>query len=158
VVTVPADEREPPPITFGNGNEALLAGGRPEDAAAIIARMRLEPDTPTRPVIVVCGGADSLAGAALERADALIGTGVASAAKTTGAAVVDGATDAGVMRLTGQARARRPQALPTLVGVAPKGLVSYPGGLEQGQERVPLEDNHSHFVLADSGEWVARHL
>jgi hypothetical protein len=152
VVTAPADEPEPPPIAFGNGNKARLAEGRAEDAAAIVAGLGLESTTPTRPVILVCGGAD-LAGAALERADALIGTGVASAAKTVGAAVVDGATDAGVMRLTGEARARRPQALPILVGVAPKGLVSYPGGPEQGQERVPLEENHTHFVLADSAEW-----
>jgi hypothetical protein len=145
-MTDPADEH----ITFGNGNQARLAEGRPEDAAAIIVRLGLEPATPARPVILVCGGAANMGSAAAERAEALIGTGVAAAAKTTGAAVVDGATDAGVMRLTGQARARQPQALPILVGVAPKGLVSYPGGPGQG---TALEENHSHFVLADSGEW-----
>jgi hypothetical protein len=66
--------------------------------------------------------------------------------------LVDGGTSAGVMRLTGQARARWPQALPVLVGVAPAGLVSYPEGPD-GEERVSLEANHSHFILADSSQW-----
>ncbi len=159
MVNAPADEREPVWIAFGNGNKALLAEGRREDAAGLIARMGLRPPAPGRPVIVVCGGAYKLVGEALERAAAMIGAGVAPAAETLGAAIVDGGTSAGVMELTGQARARRPQALPVLIGVAPKGLVTYPspngpvqanGSAEQG---VPLEENHSYFVLADSAEW-----
>jgi len=159
VVNAPADELEPSRIAFGNGNKALLAEGRREDAAGLIALMCLQPPAPGRPVIVVCGGADNLVGKALERAAAMIGAGVAPAAETVGAAIVDGGTSAGVMELTGQARARRPQALPVLMGVAPKGLVTYPSPNEPiqapgpAQQRVPLEGNHSHFVLADSGEW-----
>lgn len=38
-----------------------------------------------------------------------------------------------------------------LVGVAPAELVSYPGG--PAGERVLLENNHSHFILADSSVW-----
>jgi hypothetical protein len=37
------------------------------------------------------------------------------------------------------------------VGVAPAGLVTFPGG--PSGNGVPLEENHSHFVLADSTEW-----
>jgi ABC-type multidrug transport system fused ATPase/permease subunit len=81
----------------------------------------------------------------------MIGIGVAQAAEAAGAAMVDGGTSAGVMKLTGQARARRQHALDVLIGVAPKGLVTYPGG--QVQQGVPLDENHSHFILADSDEW-----
>lgn len=42
--------------------------------------------------------------------------------------------------------------MPVLVGVAPAGLVSYPGCRPDG-ERVLLEENHPHFVLAQSSEW-----
>ena len=104
-----------------------------------------------RPVIVVCGGADDLTDGALDRAGAIIGAAVASAAEVTGAVLVDGGTSAGVMRLTGQARARWPAALPVLVGVAPAGAVTYPG--DPSGEGVPLEENHSHFILADSNQW-----
>src|SRR6185295_3182740 len=37
-----------------------------------------------------------------------------------------------------------------LIGVAPAGLVSYPGGPAEG---TPLEPNHSHFVLVDGNVW-----
>ncbi len=139
------------PLPFGNGNQAVLSEGRSGDAADIIARMGLSPPARGRPVIVVCGGAGDLADGELDKASAVIEAAVASAAEVTSAVLVDGGTSAGVMRLTGQARARWPRALPVLVGVAPAGQVTYPGG--PAGERVPLEENHSHFILADSSEW-----
>jgi SLOG in TRPM, prokaryote/SMODS and SLOG-associating 2TM effector domain 1/Protein of unknown function (DUF4231) len=150
-VNAPAEQHELLPIEFGDGKRAILAEARPEDAASIIARLGLVSPAQPRPVIVVCGGADNLAGDALKRASAMIGVGVAQAAEAVGAAMVDGGTSAGVMKLTGQARARRPHALDVLIGVAPKGLVTYPGG--RAQQGVPLDENHSHFILADSDEW-----
>ena len=69
-------------------------------------------------------GPARLADAGLERASAVLGAAVAKAAQVTGAVVVDGGTSAGVMRLTGQARARWPSSLPELVGVAPAGLAT----------------------------------
>jgi len=138
-------------VRFGTGNQALLGQVEPAGAADIVARMGLVLAEGGRPVIVVSGGADGLAGAELERASAMTGPAVASAAEVTGAVVVDGGTSAGVMRLIGQARARQPRALPVLVGVAPAGRVTYPGGPDG--DRVQLEENHSHFVLADGSEW-----
>jgi hypothetical protein len=138
-------------VTFDNGNQAALSEGRTGDVADVIARMDLAPPANGRPVIVVCGGADNLVDGELDRASAIIGTALASAADVTGAVLVDGGTAAGVMRLTGQARARWSRALPVLVGVAPAGRVTYPGG--PTGEGVPLEENHSHFILADSSEW-----
>ena len=96
-----------------------------------------------RPVIVVCGGADELGDAGV------LGRAVAGAAAATGAAVVDGGTDAGVMAEIGRRRRERPDAFAALVGVAPAALV----GPEE--DRVPLEPNHTHFVLAEGSEWGA---
>jgi SLOG in TRPM, prokaryote/SMODS and SLOG-associating 2TM effector domain 1/SMODS and SLOG-associating 2TM effector domain 3 len=146
-----ADQPELSRVPFGNGNQALLAEARFDDATGIIGRMGLTLQAKGCSVIVICGGADGLADAALERAGAMIGSAIRSAAEVTGAVLVDGGTSAGVMRLTGQARARWPRALPVLVGVAPAGLVTYPGG--PAGDRVPLEENHSHFILADSSQW-----
>ena len=136
---------------FGNGNQAWLSEARSGDVADIIARMGLTPTAKGRPVMVVSGGADDLTDGALDRAGAIIGDAVASAAEVTGAVLVDGGTSVGVMRLTGQARARWPDSLPALVGVAPAGAVTYPG--DPSGEGVQLEENHSHFILADSSQW-----
>src|SRR5690242_17880558 len=66
------DQREPFQVLFGNGNNALLSKGRPDGTADIVAQMGLGPPTEGRPVIIVSGGADDLAGGALERAGATI--------------------------------------------------------------------------------------
>jgi hypothetical protein len=146
------------PVKFDNGEEASLGEVRSDNADDIIARMGLTPPANGRPVIVVGGGADGLADAELERASAVLGDAVAKAAKVTGAIVVDGGTSAGVMRLTGQARARWPSSLPELVGVAPAGMAIYPGQTRFDISGPPadsakLEENHSHFILADSDQW-----
>jgi hypothetical protein len=106
-----------------------------------------------RPVIAVFGGADSLGDDAERLAIAVIGPGIASAAHTTGATIVDGGTAAGVMAIVGDAVANRVGARPVLLGVAPEDLVSLPG--RPNGERVPLEPNHSHFVLAPGNAWGA---
>ncbi len=146
------------PVKFGSGKEAALGEVRSDNANDIIARMGLTPPSNGRPVILVGGGADGLADAELERAGAVLGAAVAKAAQVTGAVVVDGGTSAGVMRLTGQARARWPSSLPELVGVAPAGMAIYPGQKrfeisDPPADSAPLEENHSHFILADSDQW-----
>ncbi|HEU5239851.1 MAG TPA: hypothetical protein VFU37_22150, partial [Pyrinomonadaceae bacterium] len=42
-----------------------------------------------------------------------------------------------------------------LLGIAPVGKVTYPGAQSDANmaDSVPLEPNHSHFVLVDSDEW-----
>ena len=140
----------PHDIWFDNGNRAqlwLADGISPGD---VIARLALPPAKDGRPVVLVCGGADDLKDTSLARATAVLGPAVAAAARAVGAAVADGGTSAGVMAIMGAARAWRPRDLPVLLGVAPAGAVAYPGGPGDG---VPLEHNHTHFVLADSAEW-----
>lgn len=139
---------EPRPIPFGDGRGAfawLASGAEP---ASLRPALDLEHGAP---VLVISGGADTLTGAELARTERVLGAAVPAAVALSGAVVVDGGTSSGVMAVIGAARARRPGAVPVLVGVAPAGRVGFPGG-PQG-ERVPLEPNHSHFVLADSGEW-----
>lgn len=142
----------PSEIIFRHGNRAVLVdepGAGPDE---LLAALGLSARAGGGGVILVCGGARDLAGASLTRAEQVLGPAVSTAAQVTGAVVFDGGTSAGVMALTGAARARRPEAMPVLAGVAPAGLVSYPGG-PAGDDRTPLEENHSHFVLASSSEW-----
>jgi hypothetical protein len=141
----------PQEVRFANGNSARLVVSDGADPRRLLDAVGLGP-VRGRPVIVVCGGADELAGEALALAEALLGPAVASAAELTDAAVVDGGTASGVMALMGGARAEHDHAVPVLVGVAPAGKVSYPGAEPNG-ERVALEPHHTHFLLADSAEW-----
>lgn len=69
-----------------------------------------------------------------------------------GASVVDGGTDAGVMRLMGQARAEVGARFP-LIGVAAIGVVSLPGASSPRPESVLLEPHHSHFLLVPGSKW-----
>jgi hypothetical protein len=139
-------------IRFGNGNLAAAAVEDGTGARELLSRLGLLA-TGSRPVILVSGGADSLTGAELDRTRAVLGPAVVTAARLTGAALVDGGTAAGVMAVLGAARARQ-RAAPPLVGVAPAGTVTYPGG-PAGDERTPLEPSHTHFVLADGAGWGA---
>lgn len=149
--TASPDCGKPGEVRFGNANRAVLCEQHGADAPELLAAAGLQSGARGSAVIVVCGGADDLKGALFDRAVAILGPAVSSAAEVTGAAVFDGGTASGVMEITGAARAKRPLALPVLVGVAPAGLVTYPGGSDG--DRVPLEENHSHFVLADSDQW-----
>lgn len=139
---------EPRPIPFGDGRGAFawLAAGA--DPSSLRPALDLEHGAP---VLVISGGADNLTGAELARTERVLGAAVPAAVELAGAVVVDGGTSSGVMAVIGAARARRPGAVPVLVGVAPAGRVAFPGG--PGGDLVPLEPNHTHFVLADSGEW-----
>jgi hypothetical protein len=138
-------------ISFGAGKQArLLAGAGHRAAADLVAEIGLAPPAGGRPVILVCGGAVGLTGPEFDRARTVIEDEVVPVAGQTGAVVVDGGTAAGTMLLTGAARASQPDNLPVLLGVAPAGLVSYPGGPSAG---VPLDSGHSHFILVPGDQW-----
>lgn len=133
---------------------------------AALEALGLESCGHERPVIVVGGGAAGMGAAALRRTMAVLGPAVVTAAEcvATGVpsaggrsdhaaalAVVGGGTDAGVMAAIGRARAQRGSALPVLLGVAPRGKVTWPDGPADGQ--AALEPNHSHFILAEAADW-----
>ena len=120
------------------------------DAGPLLTRLGL-PTEPSRPVIVVCGGADDLVGDALAHVQQVLGAGVARAAEAVGAVIIDGGTDTGVMAVVGAAREYHEAAMPWLVGVAPSGLVTEEDDSDHDLAR--LEPHHTHFVLANSATW-----
>ncbi len=135
-------------IRFGNGNTATAC----LDAVEVSGAVSCAGLSSGRAVLLVCGGADDLAEAAYDRACDVLGPAIAQAGGAAGAVVVDGGTASGVMRITGLARVQDPDAVPVLVGVAPAGKVTYPGGPENAG-LAALQEDHSHFLLAASSEW-----
>ncbi len=139
-------------ITFENGNRAsLVAADAESEPARLLADVGIE-NVQGRPVLVVFGGADTLSGESAERAASVVGPGVVGGAKTARAVIVDGGTAAGVMAIIGSASAQTGNGGTILLGVAPAGLVGYPG-VELGANGAALEPNHSHFVLAPGATW-----
>src|SRR5215208_4563401 len=114
---------------------------RPGDLSEALAKLGLADPTPT---LVVVGGAGGLGPAELERLEPVVGE-LAAAAERAGAAVVDGGTDVGVMRLVGRTRARG-RAFP-LVGVAVDALVG------EADDLVDVEPNHGGILLVPGAEW-----
>ena len=108
---------------------------------------------------MVVGGAAGLDAAAASDL-ASVASGIVQAADTCGAVVVDGGTDAGVMRLVGRARAAAGNRVP-LLGVVVQSLGGLPGVPLEG-EMAALEPHHSHFALVpgsawgDEAPWIAR--
>lgn len=102
-----------------------------------------------RPALVLVGGAGDLPDA--QGLSPLFAEIVALSERLR-TSVVDGGTDAGIMRLVGKARAAARARFP-LVGVAAEGTVVIPGGPPGREDAAPLEPNHSHFVLVPGSEW-----
>jgi hypothetical protein len=105
-----------------------------------------------RPAMVVIGGASKLSEADFERVRQLFAKVLAPLAQKWNAAVVDGGTDVGVMRLMGQARLEIGADFP-LVGVLPVGLAALPNQAAPSPEAASLEANHTHFVLVPGSNW-----
>jgi hypothetical protein len=105
-------------------------------------------------VIMLAGGAGRMTQSTYERLQYLFTQGFAPLATRLNALIIDGGTQAGVMALIGESVAGQAHK-PILLGVSPRGKVIYPGKLAQdGQtEAVPLDPNHSHFVLVETDEW-----
>ena len=155
--TPPSPDRSLPvkEVSFSNGNRAhLVAPPAGSDAAGILQALGIQPPTP---LIIISGGAGDMteamaADAKLEpRLTQLFSRGIARAAADVKAVILDGGTEAGVMQLMGQGVVGQGRGVP-LVGVAPAGQVTYPGGPPEGgtSGSAPLDPNHSHFVLVDS--------
>jgi hypothetical protein len=98
--------------------------------------------------IVLVGGADRMSDDELERAEGIFTQALIPLAERSCAAIVDGGTDAGVMRLAGLARARAGASFP-LVGTVVAALVDS----GEGEEDARLEPNHSHFVFVPGATW-----
>lgn len=139
-------------IEFSNHQEAeLVIAGNHEEVGQAVQALGLAG---SQPVLVLVGGASGVT----EEQQAIISQAIEQVAEVieiTGAAVVDGGTDSGVMAAIGQARYKGQYDFP-LVGVAVKNLVNWPGqpaDRPAGEDRFPLEAHHSHFVLVPGQNW-----
>lgn len=134
-------------IDLGEGGTAMAVAAPPDaSGAALVAMIGLPPPKGT---VVVNGTATELDGAlAADLSEVLGANGLAGAVDRHGLTVITGGTDAGIFSILGRAMAGGSSAL---VGVAPRGLVTWPGG--PAGDRVRLEPHHSHFVLVDGGGW-----
>ena len=104
-----------------------------------------------QPAVVLIGGAGGMDETDLAHLRPLFTRALAPIAHTLGAAIIDGGTDSGVMRLMGEARAEGGYHFP-LIGVAVETLVTWPGG-PQRAEPVALESHHTHFILVPGSDW-----
>jgi hypothetical protein len=145
-------------IAFPNGNRAhMVAPPAGSDAAGILRALDIQPPPA---LIIISGGAGGLDTAMQDspelrsRLIQLFSRGIARAASDVNALILDGGTQSGAMQLMGQGVADRDRKS-SLLGVAPAGKVTYPGGPQEGSipDGAPLDSNHSHFVLVDSHEW-----
>ena len=158
------------PIGFEGGQTATAVRvDQPSDLPAALAA--LGPQAP-RLVVVLIGGAGLMDAHDLDRLRPLFERGLVPLAERLGLVVVDGGTDAGVMRLIGRARTSAAATFP-LVGVPAVGTVRFPGKHWRAQRRWslkhpgtprrwPLDAHHPHFVLVpgaefgDEAPWIAR--
>jgi SLOG in TRPM, prokaryote/Protein of unknown function (DUF4231) len=104
--------------------------------------------------MVLVGGADGLVDGQLARLRPLFEEGLAPLADALGACVIDGGTDAGVMALMGQARAKLGASFP-LVGVAASGTVEPADRTTWRADTAPPEPNHTHLLLVAGSSWGA---
>lgn len=137
-------------LEFANVGDALCVRVAQEtELGAGLAALRLWP---SRPVVVVVGGADGIEEPEMALLRPLFVEGIVPVMERLGAAGVDGGTSAGVMRLFGEARAgtRVP-----LVGVVAAGTVRLPGMRAPRPDAPDLEPHHTHFVVVPGDRWGA---
>ncbi len=139
-------------ISFPNGNRALAVIPPIGTHATDLARALGIPQP--RSLIMIVGGAASMEAHDHSNLMRLFSDGIAHIAATHNALVIDGGTQSGAMKLMGQGVAKQ-QHRPLLLGISPAGNVTYPGKTTHkvDSEKVPLDSNHSHFVLVESNEW-----
>ena len=137
-------------FTFANGLSAhAIQVHSPRELPAALNEIGLNR---ARPTLVLAGGADGLSRSDLERLRPMFVGTLAPLAQRLGAYVLDGGTDAGVMKLMGQARAEANGDFP-LIGVAAAGTVATPDANVTCTGATPLEPHHTHFVLIPGSHW-----
>jgi hypothetical protein len=137
-------------INFRNDRTAqVLKLMSDQDLAVALSAIGL---TENRPVLVVIGGASLISDEDLQRLQRLFSEVLAPLAQELGLIVADGGTDAGVMRLMGNAREEISGTFP-LVGFSPDGLVKLPDDETSSTELTDLEPHHTHFFLVPGDQW-----
>lgn len=140
-------------IVFPNGNSARIV--LPSITTPAQDLLPLLNIPAFNDLIMLVGGASFMDKSLYSNLDHLFTHGIAHLATTRNALIIDGGTQAGVMELMGKGVAEQQHKAP-LLGVSPLGAVTYPGKASRndaGEELVPLDPNHSHFVLVETDEW-----
>ena len=105
-----------------------------------------------QPVVVLVGGASGMSTADAATASALFDAALVPALRTTGAGLVDGGTNAGVMALAGSARSRA--GLGGIhIGVIAAGTLAQVGGNDPSSDPVEMEPHHSHVLVVPGANW-----
>ena len=135
------------------GDETALLCARVERVTQLPAELDRLGLQRGRPVMVLVGGAGGMAEGDLRAMQTVLRTAVFPVLDRCDAAVVDGGTDSGVMRIVGQVRSSTGAQFP-LVGVAAEGTVIVPGRVEpSADDAVPLEPHHTYVVLVPGDSW-----
>ncbi|MEM9213599.1 MAG: hypothetical protein AAGD25_04560 [Cyanobacteria bacterium P01_F01_bin.150] len=137
------------PINLSQSTTQIMPVNHPNDLPAVLTALSLEK---RRPTLVLVGGASKLSPGDFEKVETLFLKVLAPLAQELGLAVVDGGTDAGIMRLIGQARKTIGGTFP-LIGVAPLGLVNLPNQPALSGDSAPLEEHHTHCLLIPGDQW-----
>jgi hypothetical protein len=138
-------------IDFSGHQSTALLPAADTSAMALLTALNL-PDFPA--LLILIGSAGNLDQVLEPELNRLFNLGIAPAILESGAVVIDGGTDAGVMRLMGKSVGVRKGLMP-LIGVSPDLMVTYPGMSHSAtiQDQAPLEPHHSHFVLTAGTAW-----
>jgi hypothetical protein len=137
-------------ITFENGATAkALSISKKSELLNALEELGLKT---SRPTLVIVGGASGLAADDLEKLRSLFEEVLCPFADSLNFTVIDGGTDAGVMKLMGQARAATSCQFP-LVGVVVQQKAILPYCSSHNDDAAALEPHHTHFILVPGSEW-----
>lgn len=141
---------KPFPVVFPSGQIARATQINYSEEISI-GLNRLGFARPRRSLVIV-GGASGISEETMEQLQSLFQDVLAPLAERMGLVVIDGGTDAGVMKLIGQARAKIGGTFP-LLGVAAIGTVVFPDRPAPSADAAPLEPNHTHFLFVPGNRW-----
>ncbi len=136
--------------TFTDGHEAALI--EVSQFSELLPALRQLGLPEYCPVLVLVGGASQISLESYHRLQDIFNTIIAPLAEQLKLVVVDGGTDAGIMRLIGEARAAIGGTFP-LVGVAASGTVNLAHWPSAKEDATPLAPHHSHFILVPGNNW-----
>ncbi len=103
-----------------------------------------------RPTVALVGGAAGMSDSDMDAARSLLARSLVPVVELLDGIVVDGGTDAGIMRAVGAAREECRASFP-LVGVVVRRLLRLDE--DASEDAAPPERRHSHFVLVPGSDW-----
>ncbi len=139
-------------VIFENRNRAkIVAFSLDDQQSELLKALQLEE---VEALILITGTREGWKKDTALRLEQLFSRGIARAAVSKRALIIDSGISGGVNDLIGQGVADRERKTP-LLGVAPTSKVTYPGkeNGDQDTESYGLNSNHSHFVLVEGDDW-----